>query len=873
MSLAPGTKLGPYVIDALIGTGGMGEVYRAKDTRLNRDVAIKVLPESFAADPDRRARFEREANAVAALSHPNIVAIFDTGAHDPSTGSGQGAQVFVVMELLTGQTLRTRLTTGALPVRKSVDIAVQIARGLGAAHGKGIVHRDLKPENVFLLDDGQVKILDFGLARQFGTSADGSDATRTVATDPGTVMGTLGYMSPEQVRGQATDARADVFSFGAVLYEMVSGQRAYQRDTAADTMTAIISQEPPELSTSRGDVPPSLERIIRHCLEKNLNERFQSARDVAFALEALSGTGVNVPSNAVPVAQATALSSSKGGRIWPLVAALALIAGGLLGMFAERTRTPPAANVRYSPLTWENEWITNARFAPDGQSIVYSSARSGTIPSLFVMRTGEVVPQQLAGPGTHLLSVSATGELAVITGATNLWGHRVFSGTLSRMSSTGGARAWMDHVTEADFSPDGATLAIIRENAGTWQLEYPVGKVLHTVKSGYLSDPRVSPDGQHVAFFEHQLNGDNRGNVKVVDKAGTVTVLSGDYWGEEGVAWSRDGKTIYYSAGDSTSSFQVFGVNIAGAPKPHQVLSGAIALRMMDVAADGRMLVAQDITRSGLRVQLPGESSERELSWLDFSLGPFLTTDGRHMAFSDLSQSAGSEYAVAWRDTAGGPVIRLGKGFATGLSPDGRWVAGAVPSSGAFVLYPTGAGEAVNLPGLIVVENFNDAKFLRDSKRFIACGIVAGKPSRCYRSSIDRPALDEPVTPDGSMSLILAPDDKTMVARFTDGTWRPVLSPTEFGPAIPSITGLDQPVSFTLDQRSIIVGTIRDVPMRVERVDIVTGARTLIKSLSPIESAAVNRMTLTEWREGDHAYAYSYIKQLTQLFTVTGVVR
>jgi len=278
MTLTTGTRLGPYEVLGAIGAGGMGEVYRARDTRLGHDVAVKVLPASFAADPDRRARFEREAQAVAALSHPNVVAIFDTGVHEPSPGSGD-AQFYVVMELLAGQTLRERLSAGPMPVRKTVEIAAQVARGLGAAHGKGVVHRDLKPDNVFLLDDGQVKILDFGLAK-----------------------------APEQVRGQAVDARADLFAFGAVLYEMVSGQRAFQRDTAADTMTAILTQDPPELTGSRPDLPPALDRSIRHCLEKQANERFQNARDIAFALEALSGSAVSsgasgaaaVPADTVP---------------------------------------------------------------------------------------------------------------------------------------------------------------------------------------------------------------------------------------------------------------------------------------------------------------------------------------------------------------------------------------------------------------------------------------------------------------------------------------------------------------------------------------------------------------------------------------------
>ncbi len=316
MALTAGTRLGPYEIVGPLGAGGMGEVFRARDTRLNRDVAIKVLPESYAADPDpstlrepqgrpepgrtgtssgssraksrdeRRARFEREAQAVAALSHPNILAIFDTGVHV--------GQLFVVTELLEGETLRERLLTGALPVRKAVEIAVHIAHGLAAAHDKHLVHRDLKPDNVFLLEDGQVKILDFGLARQVVT---GTGATGTVAamTDPGTVMGTVGYMAPEQVRGQTVDARTDLFALGAVLYEMLGGQRAFRRDTAADTMFAIVKEDPPDLATVRADLSPALDRIVQHCLEKNPNERFQTARDVAFALDGLSGSGPSSP--------------------------------------------------------------------------------------------------------------------------------------------------------------------------------------------------------------------------------------------------------------------------------------------------------------------------------------------------------------------------------------------------------------------------------------------------------------------------------------------------------------------------------------------------------------------------------------------------
>src|ERR1700733_10998314 len=281
MALTSGSKLGPYEIQSPLGAGGMGEVYRARDARLNRDVAIKILPASFSADRERLTRFAQECRAAAALNHPNILSIFDIG-DDPSAP-------YVVSELLEGETLRDRLRNGALTSHKAIDYAGQIARGLAAAHDKGIVHRDLKPENLFITHDGRVKILDFGLAKLTRPEASPEDdATLQALTEPGLVMGTVGYMSPEQVRGKAADYRSDIFAFGAILYEMISGERAFKGETPADTMSAILKDEPPELSETVRNVPPALERIVRHCLEKNPAQRFQSAGDLAFGLEALT---------------------------------------------------------------------------------------------------------------------------------------------------------------------------------------------------------------------------------------------------------------------------------------------------------------------------------------------------------------------------------------------------------------------------------------------------------------------------------------------------------------------------------------------------------------------------------------------------------
>jgi len=303
MTLAPGTKLGPYEIQSALGSGGMGEVYRARDTRLDRVVAVKILPEALAKDGDRLQRFEHEARVLSTLSHPNLLSIYDVGSQD-------GIH-YLVSEFLEGHTLRELLKDNPLGVRRATDYGLQIAKGLSAAHEKGIVHRDLKPENIFVTTDGRVKILDFGLAKQsLADTGNSSGLTQTVQTVPGVVLGTVGYMAPEQVRGQPADSRSDLFSFGSVLYEMLSGKRAFHGDTPADMMSAILKEDPPELIETGRQIPPALEGIVRHCLEKNPQNRFQSAHDLAFNLEQLSHAPGSSASHAL-------VSTGPRRAVWP----------------------------------------------------------------------------------------------------------------------------------------------------------------------------------------------------------------------------------------------------------------------------------------------------------------------------------------------------------------------------------------------------------------------------------------------------------------------------------------------------------------------------------------------------------------------------
>ncbi|MDX6614522.1 MAG: eukaryotic-like serine/threonine-protein kinase [Blastocatellia bacterium] len=453
MNIATGTLLGRYEIRTLIGAGGMGEVYRAHDSSLRRDVAIKVLFPQHALNADRLQRFEQEARATSVLNHPNIVAIFDFGSFNGSP--------YIVSELLNGETLRDRLIQSALPTRKAIDYASQIARGLGAAHDKGIVHRDLKPENVFLTTDGHAKILDFGLAKLIEEPVSDEDSssevpTKRVSTQPGTVLGSVGYMSPEQVRGRATDSRSDIFSFGAVLYEMVTGDRAFRGDSSVETMNAILKDEPPPIEISERTIAPALERFITHCLEKQPQDRYQSARDLAFNLESItSDSGVSSSMSGTRVATATK------NRRWPIFAAIALVLAGLLALvfFLERksfgTQLPT-----YTQLTFRRGSIYTARFTPDGKGIYFSATWNGNPLDISSMRVESPEVQSLgAMPYTQLLSISPAGEMAVLLKSKWLF-HYVNAGTLARMPLTGGApREILEHVQEADWSPTGGGLA------------------------------------------------------------------------------------------------------------------------------------------------------------------------------------------------------------------------------------------------------------------------------------------------------------------------------------------------------------------------------------------------------------------------------
>ena len=876
MPLKSGTKLGPYEIQSALGAGGMGEVYRARDTRLQRDVAIKVLPGVLATDAERLARFEREAQAVAALSHPNILAIHDFGVATVSSEiRAQPDQVvYAVTELLEGETLRDRLTRDVagkaampLPIRKIIDYGVQIARGLGAAHDKGLVHRDLKPENIFIGRDGHVKILDFGLARQTAPRpASGMSMAATLAvaheTTPGVVLGTVGYMSPEQVRGEPVDARSDVFALGSVLFEMLTGRRAFQRDTAAETMTAILKEDPPEVTESRTDLSPALDRVLRHCLEKSPAERFQAARDVAFALESLSGSSVSSTS---------IVAAAPGRRSWlqAAVAVLALAAAVAVGMTIGRSTagTRSETPVSFSTITFEPQFIVNARFAPDAQTIVYSAALEGNVPDLFVSRPGMLAPQPLGAKRTHLLSISSKGELAVLA-SPRFVNHRVFEGTLARMPIDGTPRPLAEHVRDADWSPDGSSLAIVNVVGFKDRLEYPIGTVLYET-TGYVSDIRVSPDGARVAFMDHPQRFDDRGFVRVVDTTRAVRTLAGEYWGEQGLGWSPEGRTIVYGAhaGQEQSglTYQIHEAQVSGRAGPRVALPSLGTTFLLDVGRDGRWLVTRNDDQLSIRGVLSGSPSEREFPWLNNAHSPRLSHDGTMFLFTDQSPSAGSNYAVALRKNDGSGVVRIGEGGALELSPDGKWALAQLPSTQRIVVYPVGPGDPKRLePGPLV--DILNARWLPHGKGIVVCGNERARPTRCYTQDLEG-GLPKPLSPEGVLLGPIAPDGRTSIA-LTAGEAAGLWSPGEDGiRPIPMLTSDDEVSGWSRDGRSLFVFS-RTILVRLDRIDLATGQRTLVRELGPPDRAGLIALAGISLADDAKSYAYGYWKRVSTLFVV-----
>lgn len=863
MSLSAGTLLGPYEVVALIGAGGMGEVYKARDTRLGRDVAVKVLPASFAADPERLRRFEQEARAVASLSHPNILAVHDIGEH--------ARQRFMVSELLDGESLREMLARGALAQRKAIDYAVQIAHGLAAAHGKDIAHRDLKPDNIFITREGRVKILDFGLAKIVQKPAglragDGLTAMTGLApaTDVGAVLGTVGYMSPEQVRGGSVDGRSDIFSFGAVLYEMLAGIRAFKRDTAAETMTAILNEDPPELSLAGSAIAPALERIVRHCLEKAPEQRFQSARDLAFDLESFS--------TLTPVAVAGSAKPKAGKRWWYGLAAAALLAFGAMAAWNVFLDTRPSAVSQFRQVTYRRGELDDARFTPDGQNILYTAALEGAEPEIYTVAAKAIGGHSLGIKNARLLAISSRGELAVALSPEPV-GAILAPGNLARTFADNGApKPEIAHVQAADFQPDGAALAIVRWLPAEQmsQVEFPVGNVLYRDQA--IKDIRFSPDGRYLAFTAHGNIYDDRGTLVILRSNGEKVAASPIFESLQGLSWNSTGKEVWISS--PLESGEIHAMTLAGKLRAPLVVPGRV--RLLDIAANGQLLVTQGIARRGIVLFTQNGQAQRDLSWLDFSFGRALSSDGKMVVFEEEGSEAES-YTVFVRSADGSPAVPIGEGYGLALSRDKNWALALKLTEPAHQLWllPVGPGEARHMNPANLVP-MTAAGFLSSGGQIVYAAHEAGRPPRTWLQDISG-STPRPITEEGTVGWLVSPDDKWLLTGLRTSYTRlrnPALAPVAGGSPQKAL-GI-QPeegvLGWTSDNQLYVEssGDEQGMTFHIVKVNPLTGVRTAWRDLPKPAIGGVFADPPLISPDGA-SYLYDYSLRLQDIYTVSGV--
>jgi eukaryotic-like serine/threonine-protein kinase len=863
MTLSAGTRLGPYEILAPLGAGGMGEVYRARDPRLGREVAIKVLPESFSKDADRLRRFEREARSASALNHPNIITVHDIGSSD--------SIFYIAMEFVDGQSLRQLLASGPVPTKKLLDIGVQIAEGLAKAHAAGIVHRDLKPENVMVSKDGFVKLLDFGLAKLFVAPIEQVSGAPTAVqqeTQPGTVMGTVGYMSPEQASGRPVDFRSDQFSLGSILYEMTTGKRAFQKSTGAETLSAIIRDEPDPVERVNPQTPAPLRWIVERCLAKDPEERYASTKDLARELKSIRDH-LSQASVASDLGLAAFAPSRRRPRALA-AAALAIVGALLVAAFLLGQRSGVRPVPRYDQVTFRRGTVWTARYSSDGHTILYGASFEGSPVEIFEKREGSFESRPLGLPGSNLLSISRTGPLAISL-RNRLATAFLQRGTLAELApgGTSAPRELLDEVYAADWAPDGSSLAVVREIGGRFQLEYPIGKVLYQT-AGWISHARVSPDGERVAFLDHPIPNDDGGSVSVVDRSGRRKTLAPGFQSEEGLAWSPDSREVWFTGARSGTNLSLFSVTLSGRITLIDRVPGFFLIQ--DISRDRRVLASRESWRIGLFGRIPGEERERDLSWLDWSLAADMSRDGKMILFTEAGEGGGAGYSTYMRRTDETGAVRLGEGFAQSFSADGRSVVAIVQPSGEaqVVIYPTGVGERRQLPREGLTPQRVD--WMPDGRQLLVSANERGKGVRLWfvdaESGKARPISPEGfrqfsrcISNEGSRTIASGPDQRLYLYPLRGGEPSP----------LPGLTTEDQPSGWTPDGHSFFVFRRNELPAKIYRYDTVTGRKQLWKEISlpdPTGIIQVNRFISTP--DGG-VYVYNYQRYLSELYEVEGL--
>jgi len=830
----------------------MGEVWRARDTRLGREVALKVLPAAFMGDATRVARFEREARLLAALNHPAIATVHGFERVDGVS--------LLVLELVGGPTLAERLRRGRLPVRQAMKIAAYIAEALEAAHGKGIVHRDLKPSNVKLLHDERVKLLDFGLAKTFRDEPSGEDSALSTETSPGVILGTAPYMSPEQLRGELVDQRSDMWAFGCVLYEMLSGRRAFTGATSSDLVAAILEREPDWSAVP--SVTPTLARaVLARCLKKDRAERLRDGGDARIVLE-----------DAIAEVAESSGAVRRSGRWYSWRGAFfaaALMAVGAAGVLA--VRRPAVGLPRYTLLTARPGIIASARFMPDGQTVLYSASWDAGPAQIYMTRPESLESKSLGLPPGNVLSVSSKGELAVLL--TRDRNPISPSGTLARVTIAGGTpRPLLEDAMDADWGPDGEELCVLRNVSGRPQIEFPIGNVL--VREATQS-PRVSPRGDLVAYRVMM-------GIEVVNRAGERRRLANTPSGilPGSLAWSPSGDEVWFTAGDSALERALWAVTPTG--KQRLLARTAGSLNLWDVAAGGRALVNDGFGRAGIRVRRPQESSERDLlayprGWL---VG--ISADGENVLTQEWPNARVPGHlprpvAAHLLRTDGSSALRLGEGRPVGLAPDGRsaLIVRGLGKDRRLVQVPIGPGEPISLDlNGMEVEHDCMAHWSNDGSRLFYAfqrpgsdsAIFVRKGQSGWRAVLPFDRLEQGDAPD----FIVSPDGAAIASAGRSGFV--TVFPVDGGAprALSGIRGA--PVHWTAQGDALYVRRPNpDFPAIIDRVDLTNLRVTPLLELLPPDPAGVIYIGTISFTPDGRGYVYEYNRWRSDLWLVEGL--
>ena len=827
MTLASGTKLGPYEVQGLLGAGGMGEVYRARDSRLGREVAVKVLPRAMAGDPERQHRFEAEARAAGALNHANIVTLHDVGIADGTP--------YIVTEILEGESLRAFIERGPVPARRAIELITQLASGLSAAHAKGIVHRDLKPENLFLLSDGRLKILDFGIAKLMRTEeASQAETTPVFAslTVAGTIMGTVSYMAPEQLRDRPVDQRADLFAVGAILHEMLTGKQPFSGETAADRVSAILSMDPPPLPESAERDVPGIGAVVSRLLAKRPEQRLDTAADLGFVLTVLGGRRAASP---LP-------------------------------------ETAPTENlVDYRQLSFRDGEIGNARFAPDGQTVVYDASWGGKKSEVFVTRIEYPGTTSLGLENAIVQGVSSTAEIAVTLDVKDVGGF-VNLGRLARGPLVGGRpRELADSVFAADWHPDGRSLAAIRFVGSEFQIEAPLGRAIHKTHA-WISHLRYSPDGSMLAFLEHPTLGNNAGYVCVMRPGEVPRRISEEYETLWRMAWRPDGQEIWFGGEGKAGQIGIYGVTLDG--KLRRVLSVPGWAVVEDITKNGDALVHLNRPRMHLEFaeRSRGLDSAKDLSNLDWSLLRDMTPDGSTILMDETGPGSGGIPGVYVRATDGTPAFHVAEGTCMSMTPDGKWI--LAKSSGPshhLNIVPTGLGESRSIDlGEMVVQY---AHFLPGAEAALMIASRGGGARHLHRVDFasERITAVDDALEISSVSFHVSHDGQRAALRDVEGRVRIVELADGSNRLVPGLDTDTVSAGFAGDSRYLYVWRRSEIPARVRRIQVDTGESEPWVEIQPVVRGGVSGINALRFSADGERYAYCYVAIDSTLFLARGL--